>query len=353
MTIRYATFTNMRYNEGTILKFGTEYTMIALKKTGKIALFVFGGLLALVLLVWLVLFFGKYLLYRDFFAHREKEFQIPGIHDGYVPQGLANVDEEGSAFVLSGYNGKDLALYYHDVKTNTSKCLIPVDEDGKIIEGHGGGLTVCKDYVYVSENDALYTFYLSEIRAAEDGGKVTCHAIIPVDNQSSFCFVEENFLYVGEFYRPVVYETDPSHIYTTPAGEEHRAIVSCYLLNDDGSLAEQYPIYSISIPSQVQGFAIKDNTIMLSRSWGLEQSVLEFYEGMRDSGTTISVSGREVPLYYLDSTNLKKEVQLPCFSEELCVVGDRVYISFESACNKYVVGKFFFATYIASYPIGE
>ena len=92
---------------------------------------------------------------------------------------------------------------------------------------------------------------------------------------------------------------------------------------------------------------------MLSRSWGLEQSVLEFYDGMRDRGITISVSGREVPLYYLDSTNLKKEVQLPCFSEELCVVGDRVYISFESACNKYIVGKFFFATYIASYPIGE
>ncbi len=61
----------------------------------------------------------------------------------------------------------------------------------------------------------------------------------------------------------------------------------------------------------------------------------------------------EVPLYYLDSTNLKKEVQLPCFSEELCVVGDRVYISFESACNKYIIGKPFFATYIASYPIGE
>ena len=327
--------------------------MTILKKTGKIALISLGGLLALVLLVWLVLFFGKYLIYRDFFAHREKEFRIPDLHSGYVPQGLANVDEEGSAFVLSGYNGKYLALYYHDTRTNTSKRVIPVDENGKAIEGHGGGLTVCKDYVYVSENDALYTFRLSEIRAAEDGGEVLCHAIIPVDNQSSFSFSNEYFLYVGEFYRPVVYETDHSHYYTTPANELNHAIVSCYLLNEDGSLAEEYPMYSISIPSQVQGFAIKGDTIMLSRSWGLEQAVLEFYDGMKDSGTTISVSGREVPLYYLDSTNLEKTLKLPCFNEEICIVGDRVYISFESACNKYVVGKFFFANYVASYPIEE
>ena len=287
------------------------FIMTVLKTTGKVALFALGGLLALVLLVWLVLFLGKYLLYRDFFKYREKEFQIPGIHDGYIPQGLANVDEEGSAFVLSGYNGKQLDLYYHDAKANTSKRLIPVDENGNIIEGHGGGVTVCKNYVYVSQNDALYTFSLSEIRAAEDGGELTCHALFPVNNQASFCFSDENFLYVGEFYRPVVYETDPAHIYTTPSGEEHRAIVSCYLLNEDGSLSEEYPIYSISIPSQVQGFAIKGNTIMLSRSWGLEQATLEFYDGMKESGTTISVSGREVPLYYLDSTNLQKHRPSP------------------------------------------
>ena len=327
--------------------------MIALKKTGKIALFVFGGLLALVLLVWLVLFFGKYLLYRDFFAHREKEFQIPGIHDGYVPQGLANVDEEGSAFVLSGYNGAYIDLYYHDTESAKSKKLIPVDDQGNTIKGHGGGVTVCGDYVYVSDDSSLLIFSLADFEEAEDGDRVTCYGKIAVDNQASFCFSDQYFLYVGEFYRPVDYETEESHYYTTPAGEQNCAILSAYLLNEDGSLAEEYPVYSISIPSQVQGVAIKDGTVMISRSWGLETSTLEFYDGMKESGKTISVSGREVPLYYLDSTNLEKTVKLPCFSEELCIVGDRVYISFESACNKYVVGKFFFATYIASYPIGE
>ena len=323
------------------------------KKIGKIALIVLGSLLALVLLVWLALFLGKYAIYPDFFAEREKEFQIPGIHDGYVPQGLATVDEEGSAFMLSGYNGKHIDLYYYDAEKDLSKRVIPVDGEGNTLKGHGGGVTVNKDFVYVADDSSILVFSLAEIRAAEDGGDVVCHGKIPVDNQASFCFSDADFLYVGEFYRPVDYETEKSHYYTTPAGDKNCAILSCYRLNDDGSLAEKYPIYSISIPSQVQGFAIKDNTVMISRSWGLETATLEFYSGMQNSGTTISVSGREVPLYYLDSSNLTKAVKLPCFSEELCVVGDRVYISFESACDKYIVGKFFFATYIASYPIGE
>ena len=327
--------------------------MKILKKIGKIALIVLGALLALILLVWLSLFLGKYAIYPDFFSAREKEFQIPGIHDGYVPQGLATVDAEGSAFVLSGYNGEYIDLYYKDMESGDAKRVIPVDEDGNILKGHGGGVTVTKDFVYVADDSSLLVFSLAEIQAAKDGGDVVCHGKIPVDNQASFCFSTEYYLYVGEFYRPVDYETDHSHYFTTPAGELNCAILSCYLLNEDGSMAREYPVYSISIPSQVQGFAVKGDTLMISRSWGLETATLEFYDGMKESGTTISVSGREVPLYYLDSTNLKKTVKLPCFSEELCVVGDRVYISFESACNKYILGKPFFATYIASYPIGE
>jgi hypothetical protein len=57
-------------------------------------------------------------------------------------------------------------------------------------------------------------------------------------------------------------------------------------------------------------------------------------------------------LYYLDSTNYDKTVKLPAFSEGLAIEGDRVLINFELACNKYIVGKLFFANKIVSYPIG-
>ena len=77
--------------------------------------------------------------------------------------------------------------------------------------------------------------------------------------------------------------------------------------------------------------------------------------GVRIEGLTAKnpVSGKDVPLYYLDSSNHQKTVKMPAFSEDLDVVGDRVIVSFESACNKYVVGKLFFADKVISYPIGD
>jgi hypothetical protein len=42
---------------------------------------------------------------------------------------------------------------------------------------------------------------------------------------------------------------------------------------------------------------------------------------------------------------------MPAMSEGLDIVGDRVVILFESACNKYLFGKLFFADKLVSYPI--
>jgi hypothetical protein len=71
---------------------------------------------------------------------------------------------------------------------------------------------------------------------------------------------------------------------------------------------------------------------------------------MKNSGKTIDVSGKEVPLYYIDSSTRIKDVVMPSFSEGLSIKDGKIVISFESACNKYVIGKLFFATKIVSYP---
>ena len=96
---------------------------------------------------------------------------------------------------------------------------------------------------------------------------------------------------------------------------------------------------------------MKDGVAILSRSWGLSSSKIEFYGELENSGKTTSASGKEVPLYYVGSKNLIKSVDAPFFSEDITVVGDRVVINFESATNKYIIGKLFFATHATSYPI--
>lgn len=318
------------------------------KKIASILLHFVFALLLLLLVVWVGLLIAKVLVYRDYMAEKENVCTIPDLNGGFVPQGLDHVD--GETYLFSGYHGKDmLSLYISE--NGVSKKILPVDQNGNALEGHGGGITSAKDFVYISSEEKLIVFSLSDLKQAKDGDKVACLGTFPVDTAASFCFATETHIYVGEYYKTEKYEIDLSHSYTTPAGDPHRALVSCYPLAEDGSIADVYPIYSISITSMVQGFAVKDDTFMLSRSWGLSSSKLEFYNGLKNSGTEIDISGKSVPLYYLDSSNLEKTATLPAFSEDLDVVGERVIVSFESACNKYIVGKLFWANQVISYPI--
>ena len=331
--------------------------MKAVKLISKIFLIAIGAVIALFLLAWLSLHVAKYFMNYDYYKERENVSKIPGLNDGFVPQGL-DYDAETETYIHSGYNGSYVEIYL--VKGKEVKKLIPVDESGNREKGHAGGVTRAGNYLYVCDNanegngrvGLLRVFNFDEVLMAQDGAEIKAIQTIEVDTSSSFCFSDDNYIYVGEFYRPVNYETLESHYYTTPNGDENKAILSAYPLNSDGSVIGEYPEFSISIPAQVQGFAItKDGKIAVSTSWGLTPSHLEIHSGKKDSGTTISVSGKEVPLYYIDSTTLERDIVMPAFSEGLAILDDKVVISFESACNKYIIGKLFFATKIVSFPM--
>lgn len=320
-----------------------------MKKLGIFLLNTVGVLILAFVVAWTGLVVAKCVLYRDYMKNGMDECTIPDLHRDFVPQGLTHADD--NTFIFSGYHGKTGALCLYISENGTSKKLIPLDTDGKEWEGHGGGVACVGDYVYVASEAKLIIFKLSDMRNANSGEQLTCIGTFPVDTEASFCYTDGQFLYVGEFYRPVDYPIDDSHRFVTPAGDEHQALVSVYPLMPTGEIADTYPLYSISIPAQVQGFAVKGNTYMVSRSWGVTTSKLEFYNGIIDTGSTIDVSGKAVPLFYLDASNLEKTLDMPAFSEDLTVIGDRVYVSFESACNKYIIGKLFFADQVVSYPI--
>ena len=311
----------------------------------------FGVLLILItvlMMAWVGFSVAKYAIYDEYLTDKGDVCTIPALNDGFVAQGIAYLDADGG-YIHSGYWGENISVSY--VKGDDMRVFIPLDETGKTARGHGGGISAYGDFVYVASDDSLLVYKLADLLAAKDGDSLSCVCRIPVDNQASFCFAENGKMFVGEFYRAEVYEVDRGHAYTTPEGEEHRAIVSCYNILEDGML-EEIPDYWISLPAQVQGFAVnEDGVIAISCSWGLSSSTLSFYTGMKETGKTAPYANKEVPIYYIGSANLIKQVKLPAFSEELDVVGDRVIISYESACNKYIVGKLFFAYNAESYPI--
>ena len=315
--------------------------MKVLKKILKIVL-----IIVLVLLVlWGVANLAKFIIYPDYMQQRQNVCPIPDLNNGFIPQGIT-YDAESGSYIMSGYTGDRVALYV--VSSSDYKEVRLLNEDGQIFEGHGGGVTVAGKYVYVADGGCLTAFNIADIR---ENDTATAVKKIKVDNSASYVSSDGNYVYVGEFYRAGNYETEESHYFTTPEGEENKAIVSAYKVEEDGEINAATPEFSVSLPSLVQGFAMKDGGVILSRSWGLSSSKIEFYGEPENSGKTISASGKEVPLYYVGRKTLIKSVDAPFFSEDITVVGDRVVINFESATNKYIIGKLFFATHATSYPI--
>ena len=316
------------------------------------------SVIALFLLAWGGLNVAKVAIYPDYYNLGEQVSKIPALNDGFVPLGL-DYDPQTDTYIHSGYNGEKIELYL--VNDDTVKSIVLLTPEGEQAKGHAGGVTRAEDYLYISDNHEegdgkvgyLRIYRFSDIWNAKDGDSVKAIGQFTVDTSASFCFSDDNYIYVGEFYRPEAYETKPEHYFTTPAGDENKAILSAFPLGDDGSLAEDAkPAFSVSITSQVQGFAItQEGKVMLSRSWGLTPSYMEFHTGWLDSGMTINTMGVDVPLYYLDSSTRTENIKMPCFSEGLALVDGKVAVSFESACDKYIVGKLFFANKVMAFEI--
>ncbi len=334
--------------------------MNVFKKILKIAGIVLLALLAVLVVALSVLHFVKYYIYVDYYCHSNAVSPLPSIHSGFVPQGLG-YDAEGEMYLHSGYNGDAVQIYLVNSDKETKKLLPIYFGETEPAKGHGGGIAVVGDYVYLVDNaeegdgkvGKVHIFRYADLLEAEDGDSVNAIDALSVDSSASFCFAGEGCLFVGEFYRPESYETDEAHHFVTPAGDQNNAILTAYPLNEDGSLKSESPVFAMSITDQVQGFAINsDGTIMLSRSWGVNDSSLDFYDGWTDTGDTIELKDGTVPLYYLDSATHTKSIPMPAFSEGIALADDdTLLISFESACNKYVLGKFFFATNVVSYPV--
>lgn len=314
---------------------------------------IMGTLLALYGALWVV----RGVLYGESMSLRKYVCTVPEIHSGYAPQGIGYSEEE-DLYLMTGYDGNNESVLYV-VKNDVSRRVYLANEKGDALIGHAGGITCTKDYVYIANGAFLHVYSLKSLLAAKGTERVTPIAKHAVDNNAAFCFSDSERLFVGEFYRAGNYETDRAHYFTTPAGDENKAIVSCYALDEQGALADVYPEYSISVTGLVQGFATKGDTFILSRSYGLSDSKLEYYTGLKSAERTIeatfkkdeSISPKEVPLYYLDSSNLTKTLTLPSFSEDLTIVGDKVVVTNESACNKYIVGKLFGGDKVYAYPI--
>lgn len=115
------------------------------------------------------------------------------------------------------------------------------------------------------------------------------------------------------------------------------------------------PDRTISIPGRVQGMCLTDSGIMiLSESSIFQGSQLLFYDYtsvLNKSADNFIIDQTEIPLYNVDNDSLLDTVSILPKSEGITLCGNRVYMIFESASNRFQYGKFLDAQYVYSLPI--
>ncbi len=289
--------------------------------------------------------------FGSFYNQAEREFAIPGVDSGFVCQDLDHL-QGSDAWLFSGYmvdNGPS-PLYRRAVDGAIARLLVQTP-DGELYQGHGSAITSADQYAYLACEEGYLVLDAEEVATAADGATVRALARVELDFSPAFMNIEGDMLLTGEFYFPGDYETPESHRIATPDGTENPAVMYAYPLDPNAPFGvAALPERVYSIPGMIQGVCTAgENRLVLSQSYGVAPSHLLAYDiaHLAPSGT-FTADGAEVPLYCLDSRSLGADVEAPPMAEGIESYDGRVYVSDESASNKYFFGKLYGAGVVYS-----
>lgn len=304
----------------------------ALKIVGISAVSVICLLLAAVLLFLGGLNVAKFVIYDEYYDIEEDVCKNPGLSDGFVCQGIAAAEEQG-VFLVSGYMKDHSASRIYVTSEKNESYYVSLMKNGEAFDGHAGGIATTGDKVYLANGGKVYIFALADLLALKNGDVLEIGAGQDVPVSAAFVYTDEEYLYVGEFHDGGAYVIE-GHESETAEGT-HYAYCVKYALSD---LEKPLKVYSLR--NKVQGICFTpDGKVVMSTSYGLADSVYYVYDEAKatDSGKTVEGA----PLYYLDT--LEKSVNGPAMSEDLDWYNGKVITLSESASDKYIFGKFFFA----------
>ena len=307
-----------------------------MKKLGKIILIILSVLIGIVVLAWGGLNIAKLFIYSDYYSAKDNVCRNPGLSDGFVCQGICELDGKDKILVSGYMKDKDASRIYV-TDTDNNSYYVSLSKDGKSFTGHAGGIATHGGKIYVASGKAIHILSVDDVLEAECGDVLNFNESIPVNNSASFIYADDDHVYVGEFHDGGAYVTD--HKYDTAEGTHH-AIVSRYSHDD---LTTPDRIYSIR--NKVQGICFKpDGKVVMSTSYGLSDSVYYVYSESDavDSGETLDGA----PVYYLDKC--LNEIKGPAMAEGLDYYDGKVITLTESASDKDIFGKFFFANKIVA-----
>ena len=291
---------------------------------------------------------------KDFYKKSEDAFVIPGLNEGFIPQGLF-YDAAHDVFLISGY---------YENKVLPSKVIL-LDGEGKFIKsvcavyanngknsfGHFGGVAAFEDNVYVATTGVTLVLSLSDIMNAENNANVTIRKSLYTDVTCSYVNVCDGVLYIGEYKDKTVDGALKSpHIERSKAGEIFYARCNAFRLESGsafGIRADRIdikgnitPDFAFTSPLKAQGMArLSDGRIVYTCSaTNITNSNVYVFDDCAkgEPDKTLVINGKEVPLYYCTLCDRQALLKAPVLLEEITVHPDgNVYILCESAAMKY------------------
>lgn len=310
----------------------------------RIAGWIIGALVAVVIIAVVAVNIFVHTAYSQFYENSEAAFSIPGLAQGFIPQDLDHINTN-DAWLFSGYMGDGSAspIYKMMPDGSTQRLLVKLP-DGSIYDGHGSGITSDAEHLFLTQESGLLVFDLAEVATASDGATVQALDERKLEFSPAFVNIEDDVMYLGNFYREGNYETPDHHRIPTPSGETNPAVMYGYLANDNAPYGyEEHAAMVYSIPERIQGMCeLPSGNLVLSQSYGLATSHLLVFDptnALADGAFT--ADGREVPLYTLDTSNRVAQLPAPPMTEGIEYENGRIYIAEESASNKYIFGKLY------------
>ncbi len=319
----------------------------------KISKWILRVLIALILLVMIVLSgfaLGERITFFTFYSNAQRYEPIPGLWEGYVPQGYAFLDGSDTR-IMCGYMSDGSASRIYVTGEDKPICAEIKNADGSDYTGHTGGVAVFGDVVYITATTGCDLLSLSDV--LDGDGIATLIGSVNTINDPAYCCINNGILYVGSFYRASNYETPQEHRMTTPAGDRNTAIISMYPLDSTtGKPMDDTPKLIISTTGKVQGMTfIGDGKVALSTSYGFSKSHIYVYDISKamERIDAFDANGTSVPLVYLDSSSLINDIVAPPMAEEIIYNDGNIYIMNESACMKYLFGRLTSGSHVYSY----
>ena len=311
----------------------------------KIALIIF--LTVIILLCCAVGVYYFFPWHRKFFNNADEEFAIPGLEDGFVPQGFTEI-EGYDKYLISGYmdDGSPSRFYVIDATTKKVDKYITLKIDSeKKYDGHAGGVASYGNVLWTvsqadDEKGYAFCFNAVDVINADDGESVIIRDYFETYNNADCVFVQEDMLWVGEFYREKSHETDEEHIHTTRKNDTHHAIAYGFTIDQSykGGVKNKFPEKALSLKNLCQGLAVTaEGKFVMTSSYSISNSTIYYFDNVlaQSKHGTTKIGLREVPMWFLDDEALIYSEEIPSMAEEIMIKEGRVYILFESACNKY------------------